>query len=492
MNPINAKVITRAFALNLFLPLFLILIFVSSAFAQSNLLSEAIQRGNFTKSFELLKEKRWIQIKSGQLAWNPLFYSIFQVGIDSLTFEKLKKKNFKECCKTWSEHKKTFLDITKQIIDQGADLQLFDKRGRSAIYYAAVLRLDEVVELLLEKGAKVEDSEDLFQIAASHGYSKIVSQLLKFKLNACETGRNCFSPFHNAAINGSLGVISEMINAKSNLECPSGNMCVYFSKLTPLQLAVMNGRDKVVLKLIQNGANTNVLSSTNENLLHLAVKGPRHEISLLNSKGKPDEYLLLFGGNLGTVLLLDSLYKDLYTVDNEGRTPMHWSAYYYKTEVLKYFLARNKPPIENHTNAAHSMASAISLTFYRYYKNESGSDFKKDELIKIWGIAEKSWNDSLSKINIKLAGRRLLQIGFIAVATAAASYQASIDAASTGYGYSSVEYPILQLDDLTSIRRTINLQLDICQKMKNFISNDDQVNEKWNKLNQLEKILNHE
>ncbi|MBK9108593.1 MAG: ankyrin repeat domain-containing protein [Saprospiraceae bacterium] len=474
-------------------PIIAFILFLSiSLHAQVNELSDAISKGHFKKSKELCTTSRWLNIVSGQLNWTPIYFAIFQAGIDSSAYIKLHKKYKENLLPTYRGHKESFLEMCKTLIDSGIKLNSFDKKGRSPLYYAALFRLDTLVDYFIANGATIEDSDDLFRIAASFGYPNICKQLLKYKLDPCATGKECFAPIHLAAINGHTQVLKTILESKINVDCLTREGYASFSGLTALQLAAMNGQAEIVALLIQSEAKTNVTNSQKENILHFAAKGPRQDVYKLDKKGEPEDYIYVKGSDLKTAMIVDSFVPELGIHDQIGANPLHWAAYFRNLELCTYFISKKQYPVVVQNDAAHCFATALNHTMHWIDPHIELKVQETEKIINYWEIAETKYRYSLQKINNKLLGKKLLQIGTIALAVAAASYQASIDAASSGFGYSSINYPIIESGDLPSIKKHIHRQITICQNFRNFLKIKNSIPEQKGIHEEIKNLLNHE
>lgn len=469
-----------------------VLILPFTLYGQSNELSEAISKGQFKKSRELCATSKWVHAVSGQLNWTPIYFAIFQAGIDSAAYLKLLKKYKENVEPSYKSHKESFVELCKILVDAGNKLNGFDKKGRSPLYYAALFRLDPLVDYFISKGVTIEDSDDLFRIAASFGYHHICKQLLKYKLDPCATGKECFAPVHLAAINGHSQVLKTMLETKIDVDCLTKEGYASFSRLTALQLAVMNGQSEIIAQLIQSGSNPNVVNSKKENILHLAAMGPRQYAYKLDKKGDPEDFLYIKGSDYKTAIAVDLLVNGLGMSDNIGANPLHWAAYYRNLDLCSYFISKKQYPVVVQNDAAHCFATALSHSIYWLDPHFDAKPQHTDTLNNYWEITEKKYRDSLQKINNKLMGKTLLQIGVIALATAAASYQASIDAASSGFGYSSINYPIIENGDLPGIKKHIHRQILICNQLRNQITGMNSTSEKQVLLDEIKNLLNHE
>lgn len=108
-------------------------------------------------------------------------------------------------------------------------------------------------------------------------------------------------------------------------------------------------------------------------------------------------------------------------------------------------------PVRINLDAEHAFGSMLSQLVYHGVSESILTDQNRQNLVEQLQIAEKMFSDSARGISHKIVNRKILQAGIVALAVAAASYQASIDAKSTGFGYSSVDYPTIESSDLNSI-----------------------------------------
>ena len=74
--------------------------------------------------------------------------------------------------------KKGYLEIVKLLIDSGADINVKDKKGRTALRYAVKNGHLEVVKYLIDKGA--DDLNEVLMRASRNGHLE-VAEFLKSK-----------------------------------------------------------------------------------------------------------------------------------------------------------------------------------------------------------------------------------------------------------------------------------------------------------------------
>lgn len=117
-----------------------------------------------------------------------------------------------------------------------------------------IAKLEQIVDLLLERGADVnaQNKEQLqipLHFAAHHGAHQLVSKLLKHNADISIKDKSGFTALHHTCIGGSRNayVVQQLVGAKAGLNVVANNGC------TPLHLAVLHYHydEVVVLKHFQ-------------------------------------------------------------------------------------------------------------------------------------------------------------------------------------------------------------------------------------------------
>ena len=200
-------------------------------------------------------------------------------------------------------------DLVTKLLEASSD-QINDINR--AMYSAVKYGQTEIVNLLIQQGAdrNLMDNSDpkmsLLMIAASHGYSQIVRQLLTAE-NINQQDGNGNTPLMHATKYGHIEIMKLLI--ENGAEISKCNK--YDDNL--LHLAAYGGvHDEIVKFLIQSGVNVNQVNSDGQTPLMVAVHGG--EIEIVKS-------LLLEGG-------ADPNMRDIR--ENKTRlTALHDCAYLY-------------------------------------------------------------------------------------------------------------------------------------------------------------------
>jgi ankyrin repeat protein len=139
---------------------------------------------------------------------------------------------------------------------------------------------------------------------------------------------------------------------------------------TPLLLSIEKGRLDIAKLLIENGANTNVVTEAQESLLHIAVfKGYQEIVEFLINQNENLINLKMAGGftplhlavlqnqsNIARILLQHG--GDLYAFENNGFNPFHLAIIYRNIEIATLFISSHPDIVDGLT---HSELSPLDL-----------------------------------------------------------------------------------------------------------------------------------
>ncbi|KAM0511528.1 hypothetical protein ACHAPE_009781 [Trichoderma viride] len=180
------------------------------------------------------------------------------------------------------------LDAVKLFIERGVDVNLADKKGRTALHWAAVRDNFEMVQYLLKQGASLEIRDDegytpaLY--AAMNGIKSIVETLLDHGADleyADQRGRTMLSW---AASSGCERTTQLLLDRGASIET------VDKEGRTPLFLAADVNHVKTVKVLIDRGANVNCTDGELSPLLFAAGHGNSQMVGLLLKAGASTKF----------------------------------------------------------------------------------------------------------------------------------------------------------------------------------------------------------
>jgi ankyrin repeat protein len=210
--------------------------------------------------------------------------------------------------------------------------------GKTALHIAAQDDETEVVKLLLDKGANINQQDNngktALHIAAQYGETKVVELLLDRNANIDQQDNNGKTALHIAAECGETEVVKLLLDRNANIDQPDNN------GKTALHIAAECGETEVVKLLLDRNANIDQPDNNGKTALHIAAQyGETEVVKLLLDRG-----------------------ADINQQDNNGKTARHIAAQYGETEVAKLLLDKcaniNQP--DNNLNS-HSISPAASI-----------------------------------------------------------------------------------------------------------------------------------
>jgi ankyrin repeat protein len=211
--------------------------------------------------------------------------------------------------------KKGNIDQVKQLISEGADVNVKDEYGETPLHHAALKGHKDVAELLIAKGVHV-DAKD-------------------------KVGSN--TPLGLTTIDGHRDVAELLIdkgadvNAEDWMDCP------------PLYWAAWHGHKDLVEALIAKGADVGHNDKFGDTAADAAIKGRRsfrgEIVKLLIAKGASVStlngiYLATYLGDLTEVESYTKQGKDIDSRDKNGRTLLHVAAMAGQKEVLEFLISK--------------------------------------------------------------------------------------------------------------------------------------------------------
>lgn len=238
-------------------------------------------------------------------------------------------------------------EVVKMLLERGADFEAKDDKSRTPIWWAAEKSHDGVVKLLLEKGAdfEVRDSrgETPLLLAIEKGHGIVVELLLERGVDFENKVQKDHTLLSWAAINGQEAVVRLLLKRGANHKAKDTR------GRTPLLLAAANGHAAVIEELLARGADFKARDTDLRSPLSWAAMGG-HEavVNLLLKKGAyleaRDSRLRtpLLGaameGHETAVKLLLEKGADFKVKDSESRTPLLWAALKGHEAIVKLLL----------------------------------------------------------------------------------------------------------------------------------------------------------
>jgi uncharacterized protein len=152
------------------------------------------------------------------------------------------------------------VEAVKELIKSGADVNVSQGDGMTALHWAGVNDNAEMVAVLVKAGAKLETGTRIgsytpLHVAAREGSAAAVRALLEAGASAKSTSTTGVTPLHEAAMGGNVTVVGQLISAGADV-----NAAEPAYGQTPLMLAAAQGRTEAVKMLVERGANVGAVA----------------------------------------------------------------------------------------------------------------------------------------------------------------------------------------------------------------------------------------
>jgi len=239
------------------------------------------------------------------------------------------------------------LESIKCLVDDGADINLQDSDGKTALHYAASDEHSDVMKELLDNKADVnsrdKNGSTPLHYAAGNGHLIAVKTCLKYGADVNMVDNDNTTALHSASSHGHSDVMKELLDNKAVIDARDKHL------KTPLHCAAVNGHLNAVKTCLSYGADVKRMDNYIQTALHLAADGGHSDVmkELLDSKadvnardrfGKTPLHCAARNGYLLAVKTCLSYGADVNMVDNFNQTTLHLAASCGHSDVVKELL----------------------------------------------------------------------------------------------------------------------------------------------------------
>lgn len=284
------------------------------------------------------------------------------------------------------------LEAVKVLLDAGADPNVKDSNGRSAVRLALDREAHDVVELLVSRGALAERKE-LFDRAAEGDLAKLTALLVDERADPSvrvELGR---TPLHEASALGHVDVVRALLHAGAGVDIADQD------GFTPLMDACDFGHAEIAAALLDAGADPFVKDSQDFTAFALAERGGHRAIVELfrerevDRDWRPDLFRAAREGDLATLERLKKKGRPMGVVDYGGSI-LHLGAEAGHLDVVRFAL-------EN--GVAFDARSSSGNTPFLLAANEGHADVVRELLAR--GADPRATDDSKEPLIVSAAAR---------------------------------------------------------------------------------------
>ncbi|NXT57900.1 ANK2 protein, partial [Pluvianellus socialis] len=252
--------------------------------------------------------------------------------------------------------------VVELLLERGAPLLARTKNGLSPLHMAAQGDHVECVKHLLQHKAPVDDVTldylTALHVAAHCGHYRVTKLLLDKRANPNARALNGFTPLHIACKKNRIKVMELLVKYGASIQA------ITESGLTPIHVAAFMGHLNIVLLLLQNGASPDVTNIRGETALHMAARAGQVEVvrcllrngALVDARAREEQTPLHIASRLGKTEIVQLLLQHMAHPDaatTNGYTPLHISAREGQVDVASVLLE---------AGASHSMSTKKGFT----------------------------------------------------------------------------------------------------------------------------------
>jgi ankyrin repeat protein len=229
-------------------------------------------------------------------------------------------------------------DIIQKLIARGITVNFLKKHNFTPLHRAAEKGSEDVVRILLRNKAEIEAKTRQLHtpvhLSVLNGHINVLQALIEngAELDAKTSEKN--TPMLIAAQRGYTNIVELLYKHGVNLNRVVNKQCA-------LSIATCFGREEVVQKLVQLGANVNLAGQHQVTSLHIACR--EGYMGIIRS-------LLRGGGNVESV-------------DKKGRTPLHYASVASRDTVVQFLRGLVRTPRCKVNNQNVFTCSACSVQY---------------------------------------------------------------------------------------------------------------------------------
>lgn len=222
-------------------------------------------------------------------------------------------------------------EVVKLLIEKGADINAVDSIGATPLSVALEVDNLSLAKYLVEKGAsldvELEDGRKLVHLAGSSKTPDTMKWLLSLGLDINVKDKEGNLPIHYTCISGELNTLMFLIQKGQPINEPNKK------GYTPLHVACERGQLILAKALIDAGANFHLLTSNGRSPLHLCAEkgywGPAQililkgvDVDIRDKNGYTPLHLSAMNGEDRFVQLIVARGADICTKTNTGKTAL--------------------------------------------------------------------------------------------------------------------------------------------------------------------------
>lgn len=246
--------------------------------------------------------------------------------------------------------------LVTRLLDLGADPEIVDENGNTALSLALIEKHWEIVKLLIQWGTSLNQRVPFLHHCVMHGKVELLKMGLRIGLDANSVNENGDTPLE-LALNGNAWRMSKILiqgGATLNLKFSFLHHCILKNQPELLELGLKHGLS--VDTLDSNGKSVlHALARTDsESMLKILIQAGAKLESRDRRGTTPILSLLLYGPEISIIRKWIDAGANIHAVSFRGENAYHWIQQWHQSDpntiqlLLEYLLRRGvNPSIRN-------------------------------------------------------------------------------------------------------------------------------------------------
>ncbi|XP_067661828.1 ankyrin repeat domain-containing protein 50-like [Haliotis asinina] len=250
-------------------------------------------------------------------------------------------------------------EVVKLLVSKGANMSLLDRFDMNILHSACLGGDVEVVKYVLSQNmldinGRVQCGRTAVMLAAENGHKDVVELLVGKGADMSLVDETDDNVLHCACRGGDVELVKYVLS-QSNVDINSRG----WIKRTPMMAAAERGHTEVVKLLVSRGADVSLVDTVGENVLHWACVGGHVQTVMyilsqsnvdINSSGWKKRTPMMAAAERGhteVVKLLVSRGADVSLVDTVGENVLHWACVGGHVQTVMYILSQSNVDINS-------------------------------------------------------------------------------------------------------------------------------------------------
>lgn len=301
--------------------------------------------------------------------------------------------------------KNNHIEITKLLIEHGSDVNVIDESNCTPIFYAVARNNYEIVKLLLENYAIVDNDSQLFFMVIGKGNYSIIQEFLKYYKSVNVEDEFGTSALHFAAWNGDEETVQLLF--EKGLKCSMLEHLPQIEFSDEMRLSIQDHYGQDVLEDFRKNVVTtplHIAARRNHSDIVEALIEQGFSVDCRDGCGRTPLHIASLFNNVGVIDVLVEFGADLKALDESGNTCIDYAynSSLFQSRLLldKVFAFIHKVDVIEYETVRPSAALSLRLQMKYLATSNSRQGIVKDPVVDSYQLQDlyNSCNIEINKL----------------------------------------------------------------------------------------------